>query len=193
MALLEIVTVGDANDEVLFKPASRVREFGPALHKLLDDMLETMRDAPGVGLAAPQVGIGLRVAVIEYPEDEEDPDNTRRVYEIINPEVIKQKGSDSGQEGCLSIPGLAADVDRPTYVLLKAQDRNGKEIRIKAYDWLARIFLHEIDHLHGVLMTDKATQIYKLVKNSDGEVEAVPLEQAPSLRPERFATVQHGA
>ncbi len=192
MALLEIVTVGDANDEVLFKPANRVREFGPTLHKLLDDMLETMRDAPGVGLAAPQVGIGLRVALIEYPEDEEDPDNTRRVYEIINPEVIKQKGSDSGQEGCLSIPGLAADVDRPTYVLLKAQDRNGKEIRIKAYDWLARIFLHEIDHLHGVLMTDKATQIYKLVKNSDGEVEAVPLEQAPSLRPERFAAVQHG-
>lgn len=192
MALLEIVTVGDANDEVLFKPANRVREFGPTLHKLLDDMLETMRDAPGVGLAAPQVGIGLRVALIEYPEDEEDPDNTRRVYEIINPEVIKQKGSDSGQEGCLSIPGLAADVDRPTYVLLKAQDRNGKEIRIKAYDWLARIFLHEIDHLHGVLMTDKATQIYKLVKNSDGEVEAVPLEQAPSLRPERFAALQHG-
>ena len=192
MALLEIVTVGDANDEVLFRPANRVREFGPTLHKLLDDMLETMRDAPGVGLAAPQVGIGLRVALIEYPEDEEDPDNTRRVYEIINPEVIKQKGSDSGQEGCLSIPGLAADVDRPTYVLLKAQDRNGKEIRIKAYDWLARIFLHEIDHLHGVLMTDKATQIYKLVKNSDGEVEAVPLEQAPSLRPERFAAVQHG-
>lgn len=192
MALLEIVTVGDANDEVLFKPANRVREFGPTLHKLLDDMLETMRDAPGVGLAAPQVGIGLRVALIEYPEDEEDPDNTRRVYEIINPEVIKQKGSDSGQEGCLSIPGLAADVDRPTYVLLKAQDRNGKEIRIKAYDWLARIFLHEIDHLHGVLMTDKATQIYKLVKNSDGEVEAVPLEQAPSLRPERFAAVQPG-
>ena len=112
MALLEIVTVGDANDEVLLKPANRVREFGPTLHKLLDDMLETMRDAPGVGLAAPQVGVGLRVAVIEYPEDEEDPENTRRVYEIINPEVIKQKGSDSGQEGCLSIPGLAADVDR---------------------------------------------------------------------------------
>jgi peptide deformylase len=183
MALLDIVMVGDANDEVLFKPAGRVREFGPALHKLLDDMLETMREAPGVGLAAPQVGVGLRVAVIEYPEDEDDPENTRRVYEFINPEVIKHKGSDSGQEGCLSIPGLAADVDRPTYVLVKAQDRNGKEIRVKAYDWLARIFLHEIDHLHGVLMTDKATQIYKLVKNSDGDVEAVPLEQVPSLRP----------
>lgn len=183
MALLEIVTVGDAKDEVLFRPAARVREFTPALHKLLDDMLETMREAPGVGLAAPQIGVGLRVTVIEYPEDEEDPENTKRVYELINPEVIKQKGSDSGQEGCLSIPGLAADVERPTYVVVKAQDRNGKEIRVKAYDWLARIFLHEIDHLHGVLMTDKATQIYKLVKNSDGDLEAVPLEHVPDLRP----------
>lgn len=188
MALLEIVTVGDANDEVLFKPANRVREFGPTLHRLLDDMLETMREAPGVGLAAPQIGVGLRVAVIEYAEDEEDPDNTKRVYELINPEIIKQKGSDSGQEGCLSIPGLAADVDRPTYVLVKAQDRNGKEIRIKAYDWLARIFLHEIDHLHGVLMTDRATQVYKLVKNSDGDIEAVPVEQVPNLRPAAHPT-----
>ena len=185
MALLEIVTVGDANDEVRFKPANRVREFGPALHKLLDDMLETMRKAPGVGLAAPQVGIGLRVAVIEYAEDDDDdnPESTKRLYELVNPEIIKQKGSESGQEGCLSIPGLAADVDRATYVLVKAQNRNGKEVRIKAYDWLARIFLHEIDHLHGVLMTDKATQVYKVVKNSEGELESVPLEQVPNLRP----------
>lgn len=183
MAQLDIVLVGDANDEVLFRPAGRVRDFGPALHQLLDDMLETMREAPGVGLAAPQIGIGLRVAVIEYPEDEEDPDNTKRVYEFINPEIVKQKGSESGQEGCLSIPGLAADVDRPTFVLVKAQDRSGKEIRVKAYDWLARVFLHEIDHLHGVLMTDKATRVYKLVKDSDGEIEAVPLEEIPALRP----------
>ena len=183
MALLDIVTVGDANDEVLFKAAGRVREFGAPLYGMLDDMLGTMRDAPGVGLAAPQVGVGLRVVVIEYPEDEEDPENTKRVYELINPEIIKQKGSESGQEGCLSIPGLAADVDRPTFVLVKAQDRSGKEIRIKAYDWLAPIFLHEIDHLHGVLMTDRATQIYKLVKDSDGEIEAVPLEETPNLRP----------
>ena len=79
MALLEIVTVGDANDGVLLKPAQHVREFGPALYKLLDDMLETMREAPGVGLAAPQVGVGLRVAVIEYPEDEEDPKHAARI------------------------------------------------------------------------------------------------------------------
>ena len=182
MSILNIVTISDVQNDVLFRPAARVRSFNPELHKLLDDMLETMRAAPGVGLAAPQVGINLRATVIEYPEDEDDPDNTKRVYELINPELIKSKGSDNGQEGCLSIPGLAADVDRATYVLIKAQDRHGKEIRIKAYDWLARIFLHEIDHLHGVLMTDKATQIYKLVNNKEGELEAVPLAEAPVFR-----------
>jgi len=181
MALREIVTVSDSNSTVLLQTAARVRDFGPALHQLLDDMIETMREAPGVGLAAPQIGIGQRIAVIEYPEDEEDPENTKRVYEIINPEIIKKKGSDMGQEGCLSIPGLAADVERATHVVVKAQDRNGKEIRIKAYDWLARIFQHEIDHLHGVLMTDKAEKVYKLVMAEDGEIDAVPLDTIPDF------------
>ncbi len=177
MAVLRIVSTGDPDEEVLHRPAARVREFGPELHRLLDDMLETMRKAPGVGLAAPQVGIGQRISVIEYPDDEDDPENTMRVYELINPEIIKKKGSEVGQEGCLSIPGIAADVDRCTYVLLKAQDRTGREFRLKAYDWLARIFQHEIDHLQGVLMTDKAEKLYRLVKNRDGEVEAIPLEE----------------
>ena len=181
MALRQIVTVKDTDSAVLLQQAARVRDFGPSLHQLLDDMLETMREAPGVGLAAPQIGIGQRIAVIEYPEDEEDPENTRRVYEIINPEIIKKKGSDIGQEGCLSIPGLAADVERATQVVVKAQDRNGKEIRIKAYDWLARIFQHEIDHLHGVLMTDKAEKVYKLVQAEDGEIDAIPLDTIPDF------------
>ncbi|MFO7632851.1 MAG: peptide deformylase [Caldilinea sp.] len=182
MALLEIVTVNDLDHEVLLKRAQRVRDFGPQLHKLLDDMLETMREAPGVGLAAPQVGIGQRIAVIEYPEDEDDPENTRRVYEIINPEIIKKRGADVDQEGCLSIPGLAADVERATHVVIKAQDRYGKEIRIKAYDWLARIFQHEIDHLYGTLMTDRAEKVFKLVKSEDGEIEAIPLDEFPVFR-----------
>ncbi|MCB9114270.1 MAG: peptide deformylase [Caldilineaceae bacterium] len=181
MALRQIVTVKDTDSAVLLQQAVRVRDFGPSLHQLLDDMLETMREAPGVGLAAPQIGIGQRIAVIEYPEDEDDPENTRRVYEIINPEIIKKKGSDIGQEGCLSIPGLAADVERATQVVVKAQDRNGKEIRIKAYDWLARIFQHEIDHLHGVLMTDKAEKVYKLVQAEDGEIDAIPLDTIPDF------------
>ncbi|MBX3012849.1 MAG: peptide deformylase [Caldilineaceae bacterium] len=178
MAVLEIVQVGGAGSEVLTQPATRVREFGPKLHQLLDHMLETMREAPGVGLAAPQVGVDLRVAVIEYPDDEDDPENTMRVYELINPEIVRAKGSESGQEGCLSMPGLVADVDRATYVLVRAQDRQGREYRLKVYDWLARVFQHEIDHLHGVLMTDKATQLYKLVKTDDENFEAVPIEEA---------------
>lgn len=178
MAVLDIVQVGSAKSEILAQPATRVRDFGPKLHQLLDRMLETLREAPGVGLAAPQVGVDLRVAVIEYPDDEEDPENTLRVYELINPEIVRAKGAEVGQEGCLSIPGMVADVERATYLLVRAQDRNGQEYRIKVYDWLARVFQHEIDHLHGVLMTDKATQLYKLVKAEDDTYEAVPIEEA---------------
>lgn len=178
MAVLDIVQVGSAKSEILAQPATRVRDFGPKLHQLLDRMLETLREAPGVGLAAPQVGVDLRVAVIEYPDDEEDPENTLRVYELINPEIVRAKGAEVGQEGCLSIPGVVADIERATYLLVRAQDRNGQEYRIKVYDWLARVFQHEIDHLHGVLMTDKATQLYKLVKADDDTYEAIPIEEA---------------
>jgi peptide deformylase len=174
---LKIIFVGDQNDAVLHQPAARVRDFGPGLHKLLDQMVEALREANGVGLAAPQIGIGQRIAVIEYPEDEDRPEETKRIYELINPEIIKAKGSEIAQEGCLSIPGLAADVDRATQLIVRAQDRHGKEVRYKVYDWLARIFQHEIDHLHGVLMTDRAKQVYKLVRNAEGEVEAIPIEE----------------
>lgn len=175
MTILEIVTIGSPGDEVLHRQADRVRDFGPVLHQLLDNMLETMRDAPGVGLAAPQIGISKRITVIEYPEDEELAAETLRVYELINPEIIRTKGAEVAEEGCLSLPGLAADVERATYVLVRAQDRHGKEFRIKAYDWLARIFQHEIDHLYGVMMTDRAEQVYRLRKTEDGEYEAVPI------------------
>ena len=178
MAELRIVKVGDNDDAVLYRPATRVRDFGPRLHHLLDDMLVTLRQAPGVGLAAPQVGVDQRVTVIEYPEDEDRPEETLRVYELVNPEILKTKGSETGQEGCLSLPGLAADVDRSTFILVRAQDRNGKEFRLKAYDWLARILQHEIDHLYGVLMTDKAKQLYKLREKEDGTYEALPIDEA---------------
>ncbi len=176
MALLPILTIGGPEDAVLRTPATRVRQFDPNLHQLLDDMVETLRDAPGVGLAAPQVGHPLRVAVIEYPEDDEEEDSPMRLYEIINPEIIKARGSELGQEGCLSMPGLTADVQRATHVVVRAQDRYGHEVRIKAYDWLARIFQHEIDHLLGVLMTDRADEVYRTIKNADGDYEAVPIE-----------------
>jgi peptide deformylase len=178
MAKLSIVTPWDKDSTVLHKQARRVREFGPELCELLDEMVQSMREARGVGLAAPQIGIDQRIAVIEYPDDEDDPEGTMRLYEVINPEIVKAKGSEVAQEGCLSLPGLAADVDRATYVLVKAQDRQGNEYRIKAYDWLARIFQHEIDHLHGVLMTDRAEQVYKMQETDDGEVELIPIEFA---------------
>ncbi len=176
MTILRIVTLWDDDGAVLHQPGQRVRTFDSDLHELLDNMVETMRDAPGVGLAAPQVGLSKRITVVEYPEDEEDPENTLRVYELINPEIIKQRGKVMGEEGCLSLPGLAADVERAEFVLVRAQDRHGQEIRIKAFDWLARIFQHEIDHLQGTLMTDRATQVYHLRKNDEGEMEAIPVE-----------------
>ena len=177
MAILKIVSPNDPNSAVLRLPTARVRVFDPALRRLLDDMAETMRDAAGVGLAAPQVGQAIRASVVEYPEDEERPEESMRRYELINPEIIRSRGAESAQEGCLSLPGIAADVERATYVLVRAQDRYGKEFRIKAYGWLARIFQHEIDHLHGVLMTDKADQLYRLQENEEGEIEAVPITE----------------
>ncbi|MCL4835619.1 MAG: peptide deformylase [Caldilineaceae bacterium] len=178
MAVLDIVTPKSVHAAVLRSPAKRVRAFDGALHKLLDDMVLTMREANGAGLAAPQIGLDQRISVIEWPEDPDNPEETLRRYEVINPEIIKAKGAEEGQEGCLSLPGLAADVVRATYVLVQYQDRHGKEVRLKTYNWLARIFQHEIDHLHGVLMTDRAETLYRVVENEEGEVELIPIERA---------------
>lgn len=178
--MLEILTPWEENGELLRQPARRVRVFDARLHQLLDSLIETMRDGHGVGLAAPQVGLLQRIFVIEYPEDTERPEETMQRYELINPEIVKAKGAEVGQEGCLSLPGLAADVERATYVLVKAQDRNGNAQRLKAHDWLARIFQHELDHLDGVLMVDRAEQVYKVVENEEGETELIPVEAALS-------------
>ena len=175
MTKLRILTIWEDEGEILRRPAQRVRTFDNRLHQVLENMVETMREGKGVGLAAPQVGLDQRIFVIEYPEDTERPEETMQRYEMINPEIVKAKGSEIAQEGCLSLPGLAVDVDRATYVLVKAQDRHGKSQRIKAYDGLARIFQHEIDHLGGVLMIDRAEQVYKVVEQEDGEVELVPV------------------
>ncbi len=177
MAKLDIVYYGNSDDAILMQPAKRVRTFDAKLHQLLDDMLETMRDANGVGLAAPQIGVERRITVLEWPKDVEDAENTMQTFELINPEIVRVKGAAVGQEGCLSLPGIAADVERGTMVVVRAQDRNGKQFRLKAFDWLARIIQHEIDHLGGVLMTDKAEQLYRIVENDEGEYEAVPIEE----------------
>jgi peptide deformylase len=171
MTVREIVFVPDP---VLRKKAKAVTKFDDKLQTLIDDMVETMRAAPGVGLAAPQIAVLERVIVVEYYENEEDEDRDddtpapKRLYTIVNPEV-KRKSTDveDGTEGCLSVPGFQGEVERPIAITVKGQNRYGQPVTLKLKDWTARIFLHEIDHLNGVLFTDLASRIWK----PDGAVE----------------------
>jgi peptide deformylase len=166
MALREIVTIPEP---VLRKKARKVTDFGLELQSLIDDMVETMREAPGVGLAAPQVASPLRVIVVEFG-DEENEEIPPKLYTMVNPEIVRL--SDEivlGTEGCLSIPGFIGDVERPDQIIVKGQNRRGQPMRVKASGWLARIFQHEIDHLNGVLFTDRALRIWK-----PAEGETVP-------------------
>lgn len=139
-------TVRKKGDEVLNKKCKEVKNFDKKLAILLDDMYDTMVKCDGVGLAAPQVGILKRAVVIDIGEGR---------IELINPEIIRSEGSQTGQEGCLSVPGTWGDVERPEFVTVKAFDRNGKEFEISGHELLARAFCHEIDHLEGELFIDK--------------------------------------
>lgn len=165
MAIREIVTVPDP---VLRRKAQKVTKFDDNLQTLIDDMVETMRQAPGVGLAAPQIGVLEQIIVVEYFEKEEDEEREdaeaapRRLYVVVNPEITRAStGTVTGAEGCLSIPGYLGEVERFEAVTVKGQNRRGQPITLKLKDWTARIFQHEIDHLNGVLFTDRATKIWK--------------------------------
>ena len=158
MALREIVTLPDP---VLRRKARKVTDFGPDLQTLIDDMVETMRVAPGVGLAAPQVNLSQQLIVVEFG-DEEDDDAPKKLYVLANPEITRlSKETVFGVEGCLSIPGLVGEVERAEAALIKGLNRRGQPVKIKAKGWLARIFQHEIDHLNGVLFVDKATRLWQ--------------------------------
>jgi peptide deformylase len=158
MALREITTFPE---EVLRQKAQEVEIFDEDLADLVDDMIETMREAPGVGLAAPQIGISKRIIVVEFG-DEEDDSFPKQLYVMVNPEIIKQsKDTIPGIEGCLSVPGLVGKVSRSSVVTVKGQDIHGKPIKIRAQGWLARIFQHEIDHINGILYTDRADEIWR--------------------------------
>ena len=143
MAIREIRKKGD---EVLGKVCKEVKNFDERLHILLDDMYDTMQKAGGVGLAAPQVGILKRAVVIDIGEGK---------IELINPVIVSSDGEQTGQEGCLSVPGEYYDVTRPNRVTVKAQDRNGKEIEVTGEELLARALCHETDHLDGKLFLSK--------------------------------------
>ena len=158
MALRTIITVPN---EVLRKKAQKVKVFDDNLRTLIDDMVETMRDAPGVGLAAPQIGVLEQVVVIEFG-DEEDEEAPAKLYTIVNPEITRMSGDRvMGVEGCLSVPGIVGDVERSTSIVVKGQNRNGQNVKYKLNGWVARIFQHEIDHLTGVLFTDLAESIWQ--------------------------------
>jgi peptide deformylase len=162
MALRKIVTLPDA---VLRRKAHTVSQIDKNLQTVIDDMVETMRDAPGVGLAAPQIGLSERIIVVEYferEEDEEKEDAPKKVWALLNPEIVKSSEETlMGVEGCLSIPGLVGEVERHAAIQVKGLNRHGKPVKIKAEGWLARIFQHEIDHLNGVLFPDRATRVWK--------------------------------
>jgi len=154
-------------DPILRKKARKVTDFGTELQNLIDDMVETMRAAPGVGLAAPQVGELVQVIVVEFSEEEE---GAPKLYTLVNPEIVRfSNESQVGTEGCLSIPGYVGDVERPSEVTLKGMSRRGKPIRIKAAGWLARIFQHEVNHLEGILFTDLAEKVWKLEEQEYNE------------------------
>jgi peptide deformylase len=159
MAFRPIVTLPDP---ILRRKARPVTVFDNELQTLIDDMIDTMRDAPGVGLAAPQVGISEKVIVVEYNENEDDEDSPKRLYVMINPEIkVSSDETEEGIEGCLSVPGWQGEVERALSVTVKGQTRWGQPMKVKVKGWMARIFQHEIDHINGVVFTDRATKVWK--------------------------------
>jgi len=137
-------------DPVLRVQGRAVTEFDESLRKLVADMVETMHAAPGIGLAAPQVGVELRVAVVDLSVGE-DPE---QLHVLINPEIVQRQGQETDVEGCLSLPGITDKVERPTHVRIRAVDAEGQPFEMEADDWLARAVCHELDHLDGILFVD---------------------------------------
>ncbi|MFO8010290.1 MAG: peptide deformylase [Dehalococcoidia bacterium] len=153
---MAVLPVRQFGDPVLREKCKRVTNPGKAIQELIDDMIETMQEYYGAGLAAPQVGKALRVVVIQMYDEEP--------FALINPEVVKKQGEREVLEGCLSFPGYRGEIKRSESVTVKGRDRTGKEIRIKATDLLAQALEHEIDHLNGVLYIDYLESEDKLEK-----------------------------
>jgi peptide deformylase len=143
-------------DPVLRQKAKKVSKIDESIQQLIDDMLETMRSASGVGLAATQIGVPLKIAVIEIPAEE--------VIVLVNPEIIKREGERTIGEACLSVPGYQGEIKRSVRVKVKARDRQGRSIRIKGEELLAQALEHEIDHLNGILYIDRVEEPDKLHK-----------------------------
>lgn len=158
MAVREIVLTPDP---VLRRKAHKITKIDKELQTLIDDMIETMRQAPGVGLAAPQVGVSQRLIVVEYGS-EEDEEAPKKLFVLINPEIVEvSEETVDGVEACLSIPRMVGEVERHQRITVRGLNRHGKPVKIKLRNWLARIFQHEIDHLDGILFTDRAKRVWR--------------------------------
>lgn len=160
MAILDLVLYPDPR---LREETTRVEEVTPEIQSLLEDMAETMYDAPGIGLAAPQIGSNLRLCVVDVgsPEEEgdEDAEPKPNLYKLVNPEIIKKEGEIDSEEGCLSIPTIREKVKRAERVVVKAQNELGEEIEIEADGLFGICLQHEIDHLDGVLFIDYLSKL----------------------------------
>jgi peptide deformylase len=149
----------------LRKQAVPVEDFGPDTQQLIDDMVETLHEEAGAGLAAPQVNVSQQVILVEYGS-EEDEDIPPTLYVAINPKITRfSPETVTGAEGCLSIPRLMGEVERAQEIVVEGLDRHGKPLKMKLRGWLARIFQHEIDHLNGILFTDRATDVWETDEN----------------------------
>ena len=145
----------------LRKKADLITEFGPELQELVDDMIITLDEASGAGLAAPQVNVSQQVILVEYGSDE-DEDIPPILYVTVNPKITRfSQEIISGAEGCLSIPGFMGEVERAQEIVVEGLDRYGKPLKMKFQGWLARIFQHEIDHINGILYTDRTTRVWE--------------------------------
>ena len=170
MTVKPILTLGDPRLRLKGEP---VDSFGKYLHELIDDLTHTMRDAPGVGLAAPQIGEPLQVCVIEVEG---------RLYELVNPVITRSSGEDNDLEGCLSVPGYVAYVPRKEKVWVEAQDRDGRRMKANGQGLLARAMQHELDHLKGILYIDYLESLDDLIPVSKLEEEVAESgEEMPAL------------
>ena len=160
---MAVISIRVLPDPILRQKSKRVRAIDSSIHKLIGNMSETMHAASGVGLAAPQVGVPLRVIVIGIPGEEE--------IALINPEIVRRSGERLVDEGCLSIPDYVGQIKRAESVTVKGRDQNGKEVRIKATELLSQALEHEIDHLNGVLYIDNADSVDKLRRVEHFEAE----------------------
>jgi len=157
-------------DPMLRRKSHKVTAFDKDMQILVDEMIETMRQESGVGLAAPQINISSQLIVVEYPLDDQVEDAKLELFVVVNPDLSKTNDETVvGIEGCISVPDLVGEVERYDSVLVNGLDRYGKKQKIYATGWLARIFQHEIDHLNGILFVDLAKKIWKPEVENDGE------------------------